>query len=222
MPAALGRAATGQRLVVHHRLWRMPDLKKEFMLQCNFCHQQGNALLRRERSRRRMEGGDQAHGALRRAAVDRGPGEDSRPCWRRTGRRSTPTPRWCPRARPGRPSTGAGTTIREMPIGDSDVADARPAAAQQRPGLRRRQPAGPGLRDRPGHRQIHRLQDPAAAGRQARRPAGRAAARLPETRDLPGHPLAGGVTQGQAHLHHALVPAPPDRVRPCDQGVSRA
>lgn len=26
------------------------DLKKEFMLQCNFCHQQGGALLRRERS----------------------------------------------------------------------------------------------------------------------------------------------------------------------------
>ena len=47
------------------------DAKRHFQMQCGFCHQQGNALTRAERSPEEWQQRDRPHGALRLAAADR-------------------------------------------------------------------------------------------------------------------------------------------------------
>ena len=56
-----------------------PNAERHFMLQCAFCHQQGNAFLRQEALAGR-ERCDPAHGALRLAPVDRRPACAARNC----------------------------------------------------------------------------------------------------------------------------------------------
>jgi len=92
-------------------------LKKEFMLQCNFCHQQGSALLRRERS------ADEWNTAIRRM-VRYGSRLSSE------GQKEIPAmleahwkkihadPALVPAGTPWNASL-AGATLREIPIGDS-------------------------------------------------------------------------------------------------------
>lgn len=92
-------------------------LKQEFMLQCNFCHQQGSALLRRERTAadwRATIGRMVRYGA--RLSSE---GQDKIPAlleahWKKVHANPALVP-------PGTPwaASLAGTTIREMPIGDS-------------------------------------------------------------------------------------------------------
>ena len=93
------------------------NLKKEFMLHCNFCHQQGGALLRRERS------ADEWHAAIKRmmryGARLSSEGQEKIPAlleahWKKM------------HANPALVPTGtlwdaslAGATIRELPIGDA-------------------------------------------------------------------------------------------------------
>ncbi len=166
---------------------------------------------------RRVEHGHQAHGALRRSALQRGAKGNSRhagDALEEDPRQSLAGAGWhALECLPGHCNDSGNTHWRQH------VSNARPAAAYQRHGVRGGQPAGPGLRSGPCHRQIHRLQDSATAGRPAWRTAGGPLARLPQARDLPGHPLAGRVTQRRPYLYHALVPAAPDRVRPPNQGL---
>jgi streptogramin lyase len=93
------------------------NLKKEFMLQCNFCHQQGSALLRRERSEEEWR-------AVIKRMVRYGTrlsseGQEKIPAlleahWKKIHA----NPSLVPQGTPWPPAL-ASTTIREMPIGDS-------------------------------------------------------------------------------------------------------
>jgi virginiamycin B lyase len=93
------------------------NLKKEFMLQCNFCHQQGSALLRRERS------ADEWRAVIKRM-VRYGTrlsseGQEKIPAlleahWKKIHA----NPSLVPQGTPWSPAL-TSTTIREMPIGDS-------------------------------------------------------------------------------------------------------
>lgn len=93
------------------------DMKKEFLLQCNFCHQQGSALLRRERSAEEWA-----------ATIKRMTRYGSRLSTEAQGKipalleahwkKIHANPALVPQGTPWAP-TLAGTTIREMPIGDS-------------------------------------------------------------------------------------------------------
>lgn len=94
-----------------------PDLKKEFMLQCNFCHQQGNVFLRRDRS------ADEWNVAIRRmvryGSRLSSEGQEKLPAmleahWKKIAA----NPSLVPQGTPWSPDL-AGTTIREMPIGDA-------------------------------------------------------------------------------------------------------
>ena len=93
------------------------DLKKEFMLQCNFCHQQGGPLLRRERS------ADEWSAAIKRmvryGARLSSEGQKEIPAlleahWKKIHA----NPALVPAGTPWAP-TLAKATIRELPIGDS-------------------------------------------------------------------------------------------------------
>ena len=93
------------------------DLKKEFMLQCNFCHQQGGALLRRDRT---TEEWDIAMKRMvRYGARLSSEGQKKIPAllqahWKKVNA----NPSLVPKGTPWSPDL-AGTTIREMPIGDA-------------------------------------------------------------------------------------------------------
>jgi streptogramin lyase len=93
------------------------NLKKEFMLQCNFCHQQGGALLRRDRS------ADEWRAAIKRmvryGARLSSEGQDKIPAmleahWKKIHANPALVP-----AGTAWDKTLASATIRELPIGDS-------------------------------------------------------------------------------------------------------
>ena len=92
------------------------DLKKEFLLQCNFCHQQGSAMLRRNRPA--SEWSATIKRMVRYGARLSSDGQAQIPAlleahWKKINANPSLVP-------PGTPwSPGlAGATIREMPIGD--------------------------------------------------------------------------------------------------------
>jgi virginiamycin B lyase len=94
-----------------------PDLKKEFMLQCNFCHQQGNALLRRDRTAEEWKVAIKR--MVRYGARLSSEGQEKIPAlleahWKKVNA----NPALVPQGTPWSPAL-AGTTIREMPIGDA-------------------------------------------------------------------------------------------------------
>jgi streptogramin lyase len=93
------------------------NLKKEFMLQCNFCHQQGGALLRRERS------AEEWHAAIKRmvryGARLSSEGQEKIPAlleahWKKMHASPTLVPFGTPWDK-----SLASATIRELPIGDA-------------------------------------------------------------------------------------------------------
>jgi streptogramin lyase len=93
------------------------DLKKEFMLQCNFCHQQGGALLRRDRP------ADEWRAAMKRmvryGARLSSEGQEKIPAmleahWKKVNANPTLVPQGTPWA----PALSS-VTLRELPIGDS-------------------------------------------------------------------------------------------------------
>ena len=93
------------------------DLKKEFLLQCNFCHQQGSAFLRRDRSAE--EWAATMKRMVRYGARLSGEGMEKFPAlleahWKKINA----NPALVPQGSPWSPAL-AGTTIREMPIGDA-------------------------------------------------------------------------------------------------------
>jgi virginiamycin B lyase len=92
------------------------DLKKEFMLQCNFCHQQGNVLLRRDRTAEEWKVAIKR--MVRYGARLSTEGQEKIPAmleahWKKIAA----NPALVPQGTPWSPDL-AGTTIREMPIGD--------------------------------------------------------------------------------------------------------
>ena len=92
-------------------------LKKEFMLQCNFCHQQGGALLRRERSAQEWDTAIQR--MVRYGARLSSEGQKTIPAmleahWKKIHA----NPSLVPTGTPWNASL-ASATIREIPIGDS-------------------------------------------------------------------------------------------------------
>jgi streptogramin lyase len=93
------------------------DLKKEFMLQCNFCHQQGGALLRRERPAEEWR--TIIKRMVRYGARLSSEGQEKIPAlleahWKKVN----DNPSQVPEATPWSPAL-AGSSIRELPIGDS-------------------------------------------------------------------------------------------------------
>ncbi len=93
------------------------DLKKEFMLQCNFCHQQGGVLLRRDRSAEEWDVAIKR--MVRYGARLSTVGQQKIPAmleahWKKINANPSLVPKGTPWA-----PTLAGTTIREMPIGDA-------------------------------------------------------------------------------------------------------
>ena len=93
------------------------NLKKEFLLQCNFCHQQGSALLRRDRSAE--DWAATMKRMVRYGSRLSGEGMDKIPAmlaahWKKINA----NPSLVPQGTPWSPDL-AGVTIREMPIGDS-------------------------------------------------------------------------------------------------------
>lgn len=93
------------------------NLKKEFMLQCNFCHQQGGVLLRRDRSAEEWDVAIKR--MVRYGARLSTEGQQKIPGmleahWKKINA----NPALVPKGTPWSP-TLAGTTIREMPIGDA-------------------------------------------------------------------------------------------------------
>jgi len=93
------------------------NLKKEFMLQCNFCHQQGGALLRRERSAEEWRVAMQR--MVRYGARLSSDGQERIPAmleahWKKIHA----NPALVPSGTPWDPSL-ASATIRELPIGDA-------------------------------------------------------------------------------------------------------
>ena len=94
-----------------------PDLKKEFMLQCNFCHQQGNVFLRRDRSAEEWK--VVIKRMVRYGSRLSSEGQEKLPAlleahWKKIAA----NPSLVPQGTPWSPDL-AGTTIREMPIGDA-------------------------------------------------------------------------------------------------------
>jgi virginiamycin B lyase len=92
-------------------------LKKEFMLQCNFCHQQGGALLRRDRPA--AEWAANIKRMVRYGSRLSTEGQEKIPAlleqhWKRINAH----PELVPRGTPWSPDL-ATTTIRELPLGDS-------------------------------------------------------------------------------------------------------
>ncbi len=120
------------------------DLKKEFMLQCNFCHQQGGALLRRERSARRVAMPPFKR-MVRYGARLSSEGQKKIPAmleahWKKIhANPCVGANRHALGCIPGQCNDPRNADWRQH------VANARPAAAHQRHGVRGRQPAGPGL-----------------------------------------------------------------------------
>ena len=93
------------------------DLKKEFMLQCNFCHQQGSPLLRRDRSAQDWD--ETMKRMVRYGARLSSEGREKLPAlleahWKKVNA----NPSLVPQATPWSADL-AGTTIRELPIGDA-------------------------------------------------------------------------------------------------------
>lgn len=93
------------------------DLKKEFLLQCNFCHQQGSALLRRDRSAE--DWAATMKRMVRYGSRLSGEGMEKLPAllaahWKKIHA----NPSLVPKGTPWSPDL-AGVTLREMPIGDS-------------------------------------------------------------------------------------------------------
>ena len=93
------------------------NLKKEFMLQCNFCHQQGGIMLRRDRSAEEWDVAIKR--MVRYGARLSTEGQQKIPAmleahWRKINA----NPSLVPKGTPWSPAL-AGTTIREMPIGDA-------------------------------------------------------------------------------------------------------
>ena len=93
------------------------NLKKEFMLQCNFCHQQGGIMLRRDRSAEEWDVAIKR--MVRYGARLSTEGQKKIPAlleahWKKINA----NPSLVPKGTPWSP-TLAGTTIREMPIGDA-------------------------------------------------------------------------------------------------------
>src|SRR5450830_293585 len=92
-------------------------MKKEFMLQCNFCHQQGSAFLRRDRSAQEWD--EAMKRMVRYGARLSSDAQGKIPAlleahWKKINA----NPSLVPQGTPWSP-TLAGTTIREMPIGDA-------------------------------------------------------------------------------------------------------
>lgn len=92
------------------------NLKKEFLLHCNFCHQQGGVLLRRERSE--AEWREAVKRMVRYGARLSSEGQQKIPGllaahWAKIHA----NPSLVPEATPWAPEL-AGTTIRELPVGD--------------------------------------------------------------------------------------------------------
>ena len=93
------------------------DMKKEFMLQCNFCHQQGSALLRRDRSAQDWEATIKRmvrYGSRLSSDAQAKIPAQLEAHWKKINA----NPSLVPQATPWSPAL-AGTTIREMPIGDA-------------------------------------------------------------------------------------------------------
>ena len=93
------------------------DLKKEFMLQCNFCHQQGGALLRRDRTTEEWEIAMKR--MVRYGARLSSEGQKKIPAlleshWKKVNANPSLVPRGTPWA-----ASLSDVTIREMPIGDA-------------------------------------------------------------------------------------------------------
>jgi len=93
------------------------DLKKEFMLQCNFCHQQGGALLRRDRTTEEWETAMKR--MVRYGARLSSEGQKKIPAlleshWKKVNANPSLVPRGTPWA-----ASLSDVTIREMPIGDA-------------------------------------------------------------------------------------------------------
>ena len=171
-------------------------VRKEFVLQCGFCHQQGGAFLRRDRSAAEWSTVIQRmvrYGARLSSQAKRRLPALLEAHWKKINA----NPALVPDGTPWAPDSGRHADPR---VGDwrPVLADARPPAAQQRPGLRRRQPAGPRLRDRSGHRRT----TPSTRSRRSRgdKLGGLLTGRLREfpNTDLPGHPFAGRIAQGRA------------------------
>ena len=93
------------------------DIKKEFMLQCNFCHQQGSVLMRRDRST--QEWSDAMKRMVRYGARLSSEAQAQIPAlleahWKKINANPALVPRGTPWA-----AALDGVTLREMPIGDS-------------------------------------------------------------------------------------------------------
>lgn len=93
------------------------DLKKEFLLQCNFCHQQGGPLLRRDRSA--QEWAEVMKRMVRYGSRLSSEGQTKLPemlsaHWQKINANPSLVPQGTPWA-----STLSGVSIRELPIGDS-------------------------------------------------------------------------------------------------------
>ena len=93
------------------------DLKKEFMLQCNFCHQQGGALLRRERSQEEWAAAIKR--MVRYGARLSSEGQEKMPAmleahWKNIAQHPEKVPLGTPWGK-----ELSLTSIREMPIGDA-------------------------------------------------------------------------------------------------------
>mgnify|MGYP000945631687 FL=1 len=93
------------------------NLKKEFLLQCNFCHQQGSALLRRDRTAE--DWASTMKRMVRYGSRLSGEGMEKIPTmleahWKKINANPSLVPKGTPWS-----SDLAGVTIREMPIGDS-------------------------------------------------------------------------------------------------------
>jgi streptogramin lyase len=93
------------------------DLKKEFLLQCNFCHQQGGAALRKDRSEEEWKAAIKR--MVRYGARLSSEGQEKIPAllaahWAKINANPSLVPKSTPWD-----ATLSGTTIREMPIGDA-------------------------------------------------------------------------------------------------------
>lgn len=93
------------------------DLKKEFMLQCNYCHQQGGALLRRERTADEWK--DAIKRMVRYGSRLSSEAREQIPAMLETHWKDIAAhPEKVPEGTPWSPAL-SGVTVREMPIGDT-------------------------------------------------------------------------------------------------------
>ena len=196
------------------------DTKLHFQTQCTFCHQQGNAFIRMERT---PEAWSDIITRMQRYGA-RLSSQDQRALPERLSagyRKLRENPQLLADPLPWSPAL-TGITITEWPLGDifSQVHDMLVAAnglVYVADNIQDRL-----VRSRPEDEPGHRLQDPAPRGRAERRLAGGAAEEFSQARQHFERAFARRVTSRRAHLHHALGAAPPGRVRPRDQGLHAA